>query len=680
MKRILSLLLLAIALILGNSSFAQLDDPVKWNVSAKKIDEKKYEIIFDANIDMGWHLYSSENPPGGPIPTTFIFNESNEYALVGKVKPAGKAKVEQDEIFEMEVAYFDLQAQFLQVVELSESSTGSNITGEIEYQVCFEDKCIFLTKDFNVSIGEIVSSPKNNSNLTTDNETAKQDLPSESDDSSLLVFFLISFGAGLLGLLTPCVFPMIPMTISFFMNKQKNRFNAILNAFVFGISIVAIYTSIGLLVSLTSVGAGFANQLVSHWLPNLIFFLLFMAFGASFFGLFEIMLPSSLSTKTDNQAEKGGFIGSFFMALTLVIVSLSCVGPIVGAILVESAAGLGLKPILGMLGFSLAFAIPFTLFAIFPSLLNKLPKSGGWLNSVKIVLGFIVLAFGLKFLSTIDQSYHLGILGREIYLALWIAIFIMLGLYLLGKIRFKFDSPVEHIGFFRMILAIITFAFVIYLIPGMFGAPLKGLSGVIPPKTGHSFDIERMIGQQRVMVEEKSSICEEPRYADILHLPHGLEGYFDYDQALACAREQKKPLFIDFVGHACSNCKVMEQNVWSDPRVLQRLKNDYVVVALYVDERTKLPESEWITSKVDGKVKNTIGKRNADFQISRYNVNSQPYYVLLGNDEQLLTDPYGFNTNIDDFIDFLDRGIARFKENQNEPIIETSPLDLKIGN
>ncbi|PKP38480.1 MAG: disulfide bond formation protein DsbD, partial [Bacteroidetes bacterium HGW-Bacteroidetes-15] len=405
MKKQFSILLVAFALLLSNNALAQLDDPVKWNVSSKKIDDKNYEIVFDASIDMGWYLYSSENPPGGPIPTTFIFNKDDAYSTIGLVKPTGKPKVEQDEIFNMVVAYFEIKAQFFQPIQLADGATGAKISGEIEYQACYEDKCIFLTKDFSITIGDGGTAPK----ATAETAITESDSPmgnTKSSDSSLLIFFLISFGAGLLGLLTPCVFPMIPMTISFFMNKQKNRVNAILNAFVFGISIIAIYTSIGLLVSLTSVGAGFANQLVSHWLPNLIFFLLFMAFAASFFGLFEIMLPSSISTKTDNQAEKGGFIGSFFMALTLVIVSLSCVGPIVGAILVESAAGLGLKPIIGMLGFSLAFAIPFTLFAIFPSLLNKLPKSGGWLNSVKIVLGFIVLAFGLKFLSTVDQTYH----------------------------------------------------------------------------------------------------------------------------------------------------------------------------------------------------------------------------------------------------------------------------------
>ncbi len=677
MKKSLSIIFLVAISLVSYFANAQVEDPVSWKFSSKQIEGQKYEVVFEASVDMGWHLYSSDLPDGGPIPTTFIFTEDDRFDLVGDIKSLAKAKVEFDEIFEMELAYFDAYAQFSQVVELKEGLSGANVSGEIEYQVCYEDKCIFLTKDFSLPVGDAPVKAKQESEVV---ETETADAPSaEGNDSSLIIFFFISFAAGLAGLLTPCVFPMIPMTVSFFMNKQKNRFNAIMNALVFGISIIVIYTSIGLLVSLTSVGAGFANQLVSHWVPNLIFFILFMVFAASFFGLFEIMLPSSLSTKTDSKAEKGGFVGSFFMALTLVIVSLSCVGPIVGAILVESAAGLGLKPIIGMLGFSLAFAIPFTLFAIFPSWLNKLPKSGGWLNSVKIVLGFIVLAFGMKFLSTIDLTYHLGILGREVYLAIWIVIFAMLGLYLLGKIKFKFDSKVEHIGFFRMLLAIASFSFVVYLIPGMFGAPLSGLSGLIPPKTTHTFDLERMIGQQRVAnVQDKSTICEEPKYADILHLPHGLQGYFDYDQALACAREQNKPLFVDFVGHACSNCKVMEQNVWSDPRVLQRLQNDYVVVALYVDERTKLPEEEWITSSVDGKVKKTVGRKNADFQISRFNVNSQPYYVLLGNDEKLLTDPYGFNTNVDDFVKFLDRGIEKFKATST--IEQTHSIEIGMVN
>ncbi|HZJ73451.1 MAG TPA: cytochrome c biogenesis protein CcdA [Perlabentimonas sp.] len=662
-KNILIVFFVALASIAG----AQVNDPVSWTISSKQIDSHKYQIVLEASIDMGWHLYSSELPDGGPLPTSIVFEENDSYKIIGKLVPEGKPNVEFDEVFDMELAYFDAYAKFTQIIELNDGAEGANISGEIEYQACYEDKCIFLTKDFSTKVGNAITQTEASSQIDTIEESA---LPTEASntDSSLLVFFLISFAAGLAGLLTPCVFPMIPMTVSFFMNKQKNRFNAILNAFIFGTSIIVIYTSIGLLVSLTGMGAGFANQLVSHWLPNLIFFVLFMAFAASFFGLFEIMLPSSLSTKTDSKAEKGGFVGSFFMALTLVIVSLSCVGPIVGAILVESAAGLGLKPLIGMFGFSLAFAVPFTLFAIFPSWLNKLPKSGGWLNSVKIVLGFIVLAFGLKFLATVDQAYHWNILGREVYLALWIAIFSMLGLYLLGKIRFKLDSKVEHIGFFRMLLAIASFAFVIYLIPGMFGAPLKGLSGLVPPKTGHSFDLEQMITQNQgvVSIQEKSSICQEPKYADILQLPHGLQGYFDYDQALACAKQQDKPLFVDFVGHACSNCKVMEQRVWSDPKVLEILQRDYVIVALYVDERTKLPESDWVISSIDGKVKKTMGKKNADFQISRFNVNSQPFYVLLSPNEELLAKPHGYNTNVDDFVAFLNEGVTQHnKKKQN---------------
>ncbi|HNV81158.1 MAG: cytochrome c biogenesis protein CcdA [Tenuifilaceae bacterium] len=665
--------------IISTPVAGQVNDPVSWSFSSKSVDGNRYEVSFKATIDKGWHLYSTDIPAGGPIPTTFNFNESNAFKLIDGIVQDGNKKTEFDPIFNMDVGYFDLKALFTQTIELPTGSGGASVSGVIEYQVCYEDKCIFFEKDFNITVGDPGAITQTAETVTTTVDSHKESGP--ADDSSLLLFFLISFAAGLAGLLTPCVFPMIPMTVSFFMGKTKNRFNAILNAFVFGISIIVLYSSLGLLVSLTGMGAGFANQLVSHWVPNLIFFLLFMAFAASFFGLFEITLPSSLSTKTDSQADRGGFIGSFFMALTLVIVSLSCVGPIVGAILVEAASGLGLKPLIGMFGFSLAFAIPFTLFAIFPSWMQKLPKSGGWLNSVKIVLGFIMLAFGLKFLSTVDQAYHIGFLGRELYLALWIAIFILLGMYLLGKIRFKLDSPMESIGFFRLILVIFVFAFVVYLIPGMFGAPLKGLSGLIPPKTTQSFDLERIMGQSTVAASPSAStsLCEKPKYDDILHLPHGLQGYFDYQQALACAREQNKPLFVDFVGHACANCKVMEQKVWSDPRVLERLRNDYVIVALYVDERTKLPESEWVTSTIDGKVKNTLGKKNADFQISRFNVNSQPFYVLLDGNEELLIPAYSFNTNVDDFIEFLDKGIEQFKSQGQALTPSITPIDLTSG-
>jgi thiol:disulfide interchange protein DsbD len=645
MRRLFLPIFAFILFAIGTSAKAQIENPVTWQVTSNKLEGNRYEIIFNAKIENDWHLYSTKLPAGGPLPTVFLFKESTDFTKVNDVKEIGTVKREMDEVFNIEVSYYANEVRFVQEIELAKGKTGSTLSGNIEYQVCFEDKCVFHEKDFSVKVGE----------------PSVQVANKPADDSSLLTFFLLAFLAGLAGLLTPCVFPMIPMTVSFFLNKQKNRFNAILNAIVFGVSIIAIYTSIGLLVSLTSLGADFANSIVSHWITNLIFFTLFIAFAASFFGLFEIMLPSSLSTRTDSKAEKGGFVGSFFMALTLVIVSLSCVGPIVGAILVEAAAGLGAKPIIGMLGFSLAFAIPFTLFAIFPSLLKSLPKSGGWLNSVKVVLGFIVLAFSLKFLSAVDSAYHLNILTRDVFLSIWITIFIMMGMYLLGKIRFKHDSDPKPVGFFRMMLALASITFAIYLVPGLFGAPLQGLAGLLPSKNKMQFDLMK---ENRVApaANVPSAVCETPKYSDFLDLPLGLEGYFDYNQALACAREQKKPLFIDFVGHACANCKVMEQQVWSDPRVLEKLRSEFVIVALYVDERTKLPESEQYVSAVDGKRKETIGKRNSDFQISRFKMNGQPYYVLLGNNEEVLTEPYGFNTNVDEFIAFLDRGIEAFKK------------------
>jgi thiol:disulfide interchange protein DsbD len=404
---------------------------------------------------------------------------------------------------------------------------------------------------------------------------------------------------------------------------------------------------------------------------HLIFFAVFMLFAFSFFGMFEIVLPSWMVNKSDQQVDKGGMMGSFFMALTLVLVSFSCTGPIVGAILVASAGGQVLKPIIGMFGFSLAFALPFTLFALFPAWLNNLPKSGGWLNSVKVVLGFLELALGLKFLSVADQTYHWGILDREVYLALWIVIFVLLGFYLLGKLKFAHDSEVKSVTVPRLLLAILTFSFVVYLIPGMFGAPLKAISGYLPPQTTHDFDLHQIIRDEVKLVsgnhsgalaDSEETLCEKPKFADFLHLPHGLEGYFDYNQGMACAKKLNKPVFIDFTGHGCVNCREMEANVWSDTRVLERLRNNFVVIALYVDDKTTLPDSEWVTSTYDGKVKKTLGKKYADFQISRYGVNAQPYYVLLDGKEQLLVQPKAYDLDVDNFIKFLDDAVAEFNK------------------
>jgi thiol:disulfide interchange protein DsbD len=489
----------------------------------------------------------------------------------------------------------------------------------------------------------------------------------EREKRSLIYFFLVSMLAGFAAIITPCVFPMIPMTVTFFMHDNEKKKKARFQAIVYGLSIILIYTIIGTVVAIT-LGANFANFLSTHWLPNVLFFLIFMVFAASFLGAFEITLPSWMINRADRQADKGGISGAFFMAFTLVLVSFSCTGPLVGAILVESAGGQVLKPIIGMFGFSLAFALPFTLFAFFPSWLANMPKSGGWLNSVKVVLGFIELALGLKFLSIADQTYHWGILDREVYLACWIVIFTLMGFYLLGKLKFAHDSDVKHISVTRVTLAIITFSFVVYMIPGMFGAPLKALSGYLPPQQSLDFDLNKIIRENVTgsshsdSPNEAISVCDKPKYSDFLHLPHGLQGYFDYEQGLACAKQQNKPIFIDFTGHGCVNCREMEANVWSDPKVISILRNDYLVIALYVDDKTKLPENEWITSSYDQKVKKTIGSKYADFQISRFGVNAQPYYVLLDHKGELLTKPRAYDLDVDAFVDFLNKGLEEFSK------------------
>jgi thiol:disulfide interchange protein DsbD len=472
---------------------------------------------------------------------------------------------------------------------------------------------------------------------------------------------VISFVAGLAALLTPCVFPMIPMTVTFFMREGRKRIKGIMIGLVFGLSIILIYTSIGFIVSLTSVGPNAANVVSTHWIPNLIFFLLFILFAASFLGMFEMVLPGKWANTSDRQADKGGYIGAFFMAFTLVLVSFSCTGPIVGALLVQSAGGLAMKPIIGMFGFSLAFALPFTLLSIFPSWLSGLPKSGSWLNSIKVVLGFIVLAFSFKFLSTIDQTYHLGILGRDVFLAIWIVIFSMLGFYLLGKLKFANDSDLSHISVPRLFLSIITFSFVVYLIPGLFGAPLKGMASLIPPMTDESFVLNQP-GDVTSDNQESDKItstgnCGPAKYSDFLQLPYDLQGYFDYEEGIFCAKQLGKPVLLDFKGHSCSTCKVMEAKVWSNPKVLKRLRQNFVIVALYVDDKTKLPENEWITSDSDRTMKKTIGKKNLDFQITHFNTNTLPYYVIIDHNGKPLTKPMGYELDVRKFIDFLDEGV-----------------------
>lgn len=421
----------------------------------------------------------------------------------------------------------------------------------------------------------------------------------------------------------------------------------------------------GVLVSLLF-GADTIKQVSEHWITNLVFFLLFATFAASFFGLFEMVLPAWLTNKSDRQADKGGYIGAFFMALTLVLVSFSCTAPFVGGILVEAATGQVLKPIVGMFGFSLAFGIVFTILALFPAWLNKMPRSGGWLNSVKVVLAFLILAIGMKYLLVPNQALNWGI-TREIYLSVWIVLFTLMGFYLLGKIRFSHDSPVDHVSVPRLLFVVLSFTFALYLVPGLFGAPLKAVSGYIPAES--SWDLNKVIRDQvgRITLSSgefataQANICDEPKYTDLFNLPHGLQGYFDYEQGLACAKKLNKPIFLDIKGHACTNCKVMEKNVWSDPAVLKKLREEFVIIALYVDEKTELPESEWVTSSFDGKVKKTIGRKNTDFQITRFGVNAQPYYVIMDTGGNRLNEPVGFELNTEKYLEFLDEGIAAFQ-------------------
>jgi len=659
-------LLLALFLFISSllSSQAQMVDPVTWSYAVKPVNDSIFELQFSATIEPTWHMYSQRVTPDGPNPLVFTFEESPDFVRIDSVIEVTRAEEEFDKMFNVNVAFFAIEARFTQKIKVLKKES-FQVKGTLDYQICDDKSCSLGDDEFTFNIEQSSAKP-------VEQKIEKIALDNNNDTSpaasrNLWKLFWIAFGSGLIALLTPCVFPMIPMTVSFFMHGQKSRRKSLFEAMFFGISIVAIFAVIGTVVAVTF-GPGIANFMSTHWIPNVLFFLIFLFFAAWFFGMFEINLPNWMISKSDQRADKGGLGGPFFMAFTTVLVSFSCTGPIVGTVLVQSAGGEILQPIVGMLGFGIAFALPFTLFAIFPSWLSSLPKSGGWLNSVKVILGFIELALGLKFLSIADQTYHWGILDREVYLAFWIVIFTLMGFYLIGKIKFKHDSEVTHVGVPRLLLSIITFTFVVYMIPGMIGAPLKALAGYLPPSTTNDFDLKQVIRENAVVSTVPSSpnqvICEKPEYADKLKLPHGLAGYFDYDQALSCAKAQNKPVFVDFTGHGCVNCREMEERVWVDPRVLQRLRDNYVIVALYVDDKViKLPESEWVTSTYDGKIKKTLGKKYQDFQITRFAQNTQPQYALLDTEGKLLIPTRSYNLDIDAFIDFLDKGYSEFLKN-----------------
>ena len=659
-------LILAVMVMTAFSSFAQIENPVAWEKSLKDLGQNQYEISLVANVDSGYYIYAMDNYENGPTGTSFKFTIEGDAELVGEVTPSQKAKVAFDDIFKMDIGKLNGTITFTQKVKLN-STNPAEITILAEWMSCTDEACTPPTDEeftfsFNGGIQKAATTAVTPSSPTGEvrsgNENAR----------SLWSIAIEAILWGFAALLTPCVFPMIPMTVSFFMKGSENKAKGRAMASFYGFSIVALYTiPIAAIIFITyfiggdAITADIFNWLATHWIPNVLFFLVFMLFAASFLGAFEIVMPSWLVNKSDEKADKGGFLGVFFMALTLVLVSFSCTGPIVGSILVQSTQGAIWQPIVTMFIFSTAFALPFTLFAFFPSLLKNLPKSGGWLNSVKVVLGFIELALGLKFLSVADQTYHWGLLDREIYLALWIAIFTLLGFYLLGKLRFAHDSETPYIKVKNLVFSIITFSFVIYLIPGMFGAPLKALSGYLPPVRTIDFNLNK---PAVITATNIDTSIPKPKYSDILHLPDGLNfGFFDYKEGMDYAKKVGKPVFLDFTGHGCVNCREIEANVISDPRILKILNEEYVIISLYVDDKLELPESEWVVS-AQNKTLKSIGRINAAFQVEKFGVNAQPYYVLLDNNEDMMNTPFAYEKNIEKYIGFLKEGVTKFKEAQ----------------
>ncbi len=663
-----SLLLTFSAFLIALVANGQIMEPVSWKQAVVDNGDGNYLLQMTATIDQPFHMYDMGPYQDGPNATTVTIADTPGVELVDGIVASVEPKRKFDDGFGMEIGYFENSVTFSQRVKVT-SAAPVTLKINIEWQSCDDETCLpptdedFIFKLDGVEGGQCVEATP--AQPVTENTDESAEVRQIKRESSLWSTIIAAILWGFAALLTPCVFPMVPMTVSFFMKSSGSKSRGRFMAAFYGLSIIALYTlPIAVIIMVTYIAGGDAvtadifNWLSTHWIPNIIFFFTFMIFAASFLGAFEIVLPSSLVNKSDAKADQGGLVGVFFMALTLVLVSFSCTGPIVGSILVQSTQGAIWEPIVTMLVFSAAFALPFTLFAFFPSLLKNLPKSGGWLNSVKVVLGFIELALGLKFLSVADQTYHWGILDREVYIALWIVIFSMLGFYLLGKLRFSHDSEEPYIKVKKLILAIITFAFVVYLIPGMFGAPLKALSGYLPPMHTHDFNLMEARGSVGAVVGD--SEARGKKYSDFLHMPHGLNGFFDYEEGMAYARKVGKPVMLDFSGHGCVNCREMEANVWSDKEVLRILGDEYVIISLYVDDKKELPESDWVTLP-NGKVLKTLGKINANFQTTRFGVNGQPYYILLDNDGKELGQPRGYNLNVQEYIDFLNDGVAEYK-------------------
>ena len=668
MKKIIFSLLVLLAFANGN---AQILDPVKWTTKIEKKSATNYILTFNGIIEDNWHMYSQFTPEGGPLPMEVIFkDQKGNFNLVGKAKE-GKTTTAYNDIFEVNETFFVKTAQIQQEISILNPKV-SKVEVDLNYQVC-KESCINLEKKFSFTLPAITKVDAETTAIDTTKNVVATSTPEEAitnvasiskiekspskpeKQKGLWSIFFIAFLSGFAALLTPCVFPMIPMTVSFFTKQSKNRAAGIRNAIIYAISIILIYVILGLLVTWIF-GADALNALSTNVWFNIVFFILLVVFATSFLGAFEIMLPNSWANKVDRQADRGGIVGILFMALALAIVSFSCTGPIVGTLLVEAASKGGIAPIVGMFGFSLALALPFMLFAMFPGWLNSLPKSGGWLNTVKVFLGFMELALAFKFLSNADLVLQLHLLEREVFLAIWIAIFGTLSLYLFGKITMPHDSPTTHISVGKLLLGLLTLTFTIYMIPGLWGAPLK-LINAFPPPMEYSespFGVGSSTGN--------SSAAVLPDGAKLG--PHQIVVFDDYEKGLAYAKTVNKPIMLDFTGYACVNCRKMENNVWSDPRILSILKNDVVLISLYVDDKRELPKVEQHISKTTGSEIETVGDKWADFMISKYKTNTQPLYVLTDLEGNSLneTTPTISYVGVDEYETWLKSGISAFQK------------------
>ena len=676
MYKLIRTLLPVLAAMIATTVSAQ---SVSWKSSVQHLDGQTYRIVLEASIPAPWHMYDMGPYEGGPNATTITFTPGEGAVLEGGVEQLTRPERHYDKTFGMEIGTFARKAQFAQSVKLT--APQATVKAELAWMICNDTSCL-PPDDTELTITlpagatpavQPAETPAKESAAAPETVPAAEIAPAQKDAAgggSLWGLIIEAILWGFAALLTPCVFPMVPMTVSFFMKGSGSPALGRIRAGMYGFFIVALYTlPIAAIILITRLVGGDAvtadifNWLATHWLPNLIFFIVFMVFAASFFGAFEITLPGWMVNKSDRNADRGGLLGVFFMALTLVLVSFSCTGPIVGSAIIGATAGDFWAPILTMLVFSITFALPFTLFAMFPSLLKNLPKSGGWLNSVKVVLGFIEVALGFKFLSVADQTYHWGLLDREVYLAIWIVTFALLGFYLLGKLRFAHDSEVKTLSVGRLALAIVDFAFVVYMIPGMWGAPLKALSGYLPPLQTQDF----ILGQSPLPViggaDGPTSIrvgAAQVKYGDFLSMPHGITGYFEWNEALAAARAAGKPLFVDVTGHGCVNCREMEQKVLSDERVQQILRDDYIVVALYTDDKARAAGEDWVTTE-GGTTLKEIGRINSYIARMRFNVNAQPNYIVADAAGAALLPPRGYDLSVEGFVDFLERGVAAYK-------------------